>query len=396
MNLQHRNPRLTRALLGAVLSGMWLGASAASFDCAKARSKSERLICGDPKLSALDDQLAALASAGKKRADSPRAYQRALDAAWSVRQKCEDIACVEGWYARRIDALSNEETKPDGPAQASPVKEQPAARSIGERPVVPAKAPVPAPRGDALPATPAPAAPAIRVEAPRPPIPAARPEPKAEPKVETKAEIKAETKVETPVATTAPAPAKRAPEPSPNISSTPRAPAMAPFKGPPEPNVSPGAQLLVIGEELGFNIPLTRQEFLDRFNATGAECGVSQHLPSHKALSPSAQSDCWTGRECPAPSAGLSCKVLRTAYDGSGRIVLFTTTLNGHDANGARDMSKVLKKFAEFGSSEVSTREGADGRVLSSTGSLGLFRLDAVVTGAEGGKQGGVFTIATK
>jgi len=56
------NKLVKRALFGAILSAACLSASAASFDCAKARSKSERLICGDPQLSALDDRLAALAA----------------------------------------------------------------------------------------------------------------------------------------------------------------------------------------------------------------------------------------------------------------------------------------------------------------------------------------------
>ncbi len=277
LKLQFGNRLSLRALVGAAMFVSCLGASAASFDCSKARSKSERLVCGDPRLSALDERLAALAAAGKKRAVSPRAYQRALDAAWEVRQKCDDIACVESWYAQRIAALS---------------------------------------------------------------LPEAEPVP---------------------------------------------------------PNVSPGAQLLVIGGELGFDIPLTRQEFLDRYAESGAECGISQHLPSLKALAPSAQSDCWSGTQCPTPAPGLSCQVLRTAYDGTGRIVLFTSTLNAADGNraeGARDMGKVVGKFAELGGGETGSMDVGEGRALSLTRSLGKFTLAVDVKAADGGKLVGTFSVA--
>ena len=374
-DLLHRNTNAKRALLGAVLSATCLSTSAASFDCAKARSKSERLICGDAKLSALDNRLAALAAAGKKRAASPRAYQRALDAAWSVRQKCDDIACVESWYAGRIEALGNADPGPDTLAEKPPAKEQLVAPAIPARPAVVAEAtaPAPQPRESASPAAPAAVASAPKVEA----LQSAAPAPTVK-------------------ATGAAAPATKAAPPVP----APRRAAVPPvIEGPAKPNVSPGAQLLVIGDELGFNIPLTRKDFLDRYDASGGQCGVSQHLSSLKALSRSVESDCWTGSECPAPAAGLSCKILRTAYDNTGRIVLFMTTLSTVDANraeGVRHMGKVVDKFAEFGGSETRTRDVKNGRLLSSTGSLGQFKLEAEVTTAEGGKQVGTFSVSTK
>lgn len=291
--LQPPDKLVRRALLGAVLAATCLSASAASFDCTKARSKSERLVCGDPRLSALDDRLAALAAAGKQRATSPRAYQRALDAAWSVRQKCEDIVCVESWYAQRIAELSN---------------------------------------GEAEPVTP--------------------------------------------------------------VETTPKLSAAAATK---KPNVSPGAELLVIGAELGFDIPLTRQDFLDRYDASGGECGVSGHLQGLKALSRAAQSDCWTGEQCPAPAAGLRCQVLRTAYDSTGRIVLFTTTLSTVDANraeGARDMGKIVGKFAEVGGGETRRGDVEDGRALSLSGIVGQYKLAVEVAVADGAKLVGTFSVA--
>ena len=312
------------ALLGAALALTSLSASAASFDCAKARSKSERLICGDAHLSALDDTPAALAAAGKKRADSPRAYQRALDEAWLVRQKCEDIACVESWYARRIQALAA--AQPDDVAAV------------------------------------------------------AKPAPK-------------QASAAAPAASGQPGP-ERAPE---TASTPPRAASPPVASGATKPNVTPGAQLLVIGDELGFKVPLTRKEFLERYQASGGQCGVSQHLPSLKALSRSVESDCWTKDECPAPAAGLSCKVLRTAYDSEGRIVLFTTTLGTVEASraaGMRELGKVVDKFAELGGSATRTKGDGKGRTLSASGTQGQFRLEAEVVAVDEGKQVGTFSVA--
>jgi len=51
-------PRLAAALLGLVLIAFALPAGAASFDCAKARTKVETLICADPQLSRQDSELA--------------------------------------------------------------------------------------------------------------------------------------------------------------------------------------------------------------------------------------------------------------------------------------------------------------------------------------------------
>lgn len=316
------------ALLGGVLALASINVSAASFDCAKARSKSERLICGDPHLSALDDTLAALAAAGKKRAASPRAYQRALDEEWLVRQKCEDIACVEGWYARRIQALAAGQ-----PEAATPVA------AVARLPAKQAGVVAPAPAQDSV---------------------------------------------------------DRAPQAPP---TPPRAASPTVVSAPAKPNVTPGAQLLVIGDELGFNVPLTRKEFLERYQASGGQCGVSQHLPSLKALSRSVESDCWTGDQCPTPGAGLSCKILRTAYDSEGRIVLFTTTIATVDADraaGMRQLGKVVDKFAELGGSTTRTKGEGKGRTLSASGSQGQFKLEAEVIAVEEGKPVGTFSVASK
>ena len=50
--------RLVAALAGLLLIAVAGPASAASFDCGKARTKVEKLICADPQLSRQDSDLA--------------------------------------------------------------------------------------------------------------------------------------------------------------------------------------------------------------------------------------------------------------------------------------------------------------------------------------------------
>ncbi|MFC4765456.1 lysozyme inhibitor LprI family protein [Dyella koreensis] len=85
---------------------------AASFDCKKAASATEKMICADGSLSSLDDKL-------------QKGYQTALDAVKpSVKQKlvteqrnwikyvrdiCTDVSCLSKAYLARIDLLSKTE-----------------------------------------------------------------------------------------------------------------------------------------------------------------------------------------------------------------------------------------------------------------------------------------------
>lgn len=338
---------------------------AVSFDCSKARSKSERLICGDPQLSAMDDQLAALARAGKQRSPKPRQYQRMLDEAWLVRQNCQDIACVELWYRQRLAVLSH------GGAGADPRAEAPAATAKAQSAPPPiAKAPSLAQAKPA--AIPAPAAaPALEWPPPVKPAPAAAP---------AAAAAKAPPVPERP--------AKVAVAPQPTMAKSARE----------LQNVTPGAPLQVIGSELGFDIPLTKDEFLDRYGESGGECGASKNLASLKAQSASAVSDCWSGANCPAPTDDLRCKVVRTAYDGSGRLVLFSATFNtaGEKTAGARALRKIARKFSALAGSEPTLKHDGDAAALSASGSQGLVTFSADITAADGKPQVGVFSVAIK
>lgn len=135
--------RWKRAVFGALVLLTCISASSASFDCSKAHSTSERPICSDPKLSAMDVRLARLAAEGKKRAPSRRNFQRELDAAWQVRQRCDNAACVELWYLKRIAVLSGAQTVPAAPTEAPPSASAADPRPAAKRPVAPPAAVAP-------------------------------------------------------------------------------------------------------------------------------------------------------------------------------------------------------------------------------------------------------------
>ena len=70
----------------------------ASFDCAKASSTTEKLICGDETISALDEQLAAsYKSALEKSSDKDALKKTQLD--WLKQQRaCKDKTCLSQAY----------------------------------------------------------------------------------------------------------------------------------------------------------------------------------------------------------------------------------------------------------------------------------------------------------
>jgi uncharacterized protein len=82
-------------------------AHAASFDCAKAATPVEKLVCSNPALSRTDEELAkayrsALASSGDKTRlrDEQRLWIRA------TRDRCPDVSCLSNAYAARIAELT--------------------------------------------------------------------------------------------------------------------------------------------------------------------------------------------------------------------------------------------------------------------------------------------------
>ncbi len=93
----------------ALLAALAAESSAASFDCGKANSRIDKIICSDENLSRLDDTLA---TEYKKtlsltaHPDKAKLEQRA----WvKSRNACADRACVEQAYRARIEALRSQQ-----------------------------------------------------------------------------------------------------------------------------------------------------------------------------------------------------------------------------------------------------------------------------------------------
>lgn len=101
-----------------------------SFNCAQARSVTEKLICDDEELARADRELGALHQRAREASADPRAFQRNSDAEWARREAtCRDRECLRRWYAERRDQLSAQAstpaaTKPAAPAPAASQRPQ--------------------------------------------------------------------------------------------------------------------------------------------------------------------------------------------------------------------------------------------------------------------------------
>ena len=84
-----------------------------SFDCGKARSTTEKLICQDDELAQADRDLGRLHARAKEAAPDRRAFQRRSDEAWIRREAtCSDRECLRRWYAQRRGELQAESDDP--------------------------------------------------------------------------------------------------------------------------------------------------------------------------------------------------------------------------------------------------------------------------------------------
>jgi len=101
------NVRLTVAasLLGSLLAGA-PPARAASFDCAKAKTPVEKMICSDAALSELDGRLASAYRRALGLASNPEPL-KVEQRSWltNERSKCADVACLKRSYQQRLTAL---------------------------------------------------------------------------------------------------------------------------------------------------------------------------------------------------------------------------------------------------------------------------------------------------
>ena len=115
--MQDRLIRITRLVLLTATCAAGVPAVAASFDCASAVGRIEKLICADAELSRLDDMLAAdyrqaLAQAALSQAAlSDQVYPedeqiRRQQRAWlSRRNGCQERPCIYQAYVARIGQL---------------------------------------------------------------------------------------------------------------------------------------------------------------------------------------------------------------------------------------------------------------------------------------------------
>lgn len=98
----HRQICVVLALLGTLGS-----ASAASFDCNKARGHIEKTICADPELSELDEHLGRYYEGARMTLQGSEACFKTDQMQWlkSVRNACGDNACLKTAYLNRLGEL---------------------------------------------------------------------------------------------------------------------------------------------------------------------------------------------------------------------------------------------------------------------------------------------------
>ena len=92
------------ALAGLALAG---NAHAASFDCTKAQSKVEHLVCDNPELSKLDDDLNAAYSNVLKNDGSATSIRTEQKKWLKERNACLDAACLSSSYSQQIAFLKS-------------------------------------------------------------------------------------------------------------------------------------------------------------------------------------------------------------------------------------------------------------------------------------------------
>ncbi|MEJ8834966.1 lysozyme inhibitor LprI family protein [Ramlibacter sp. AN1133] len=121
-----------------------------SFDCARAHSATERLICADEDLARQDRELGRLHQRAREAAADPRAFQRESDAKWQQREDtCRDRECLQRWYAQRraeLDTAAAAAPRPSrreraAAAEPSQRPQRAAAPEPAERPVAAEPAP---------------------------------------------------------------------------------------------------------------------------------------------------------------------------------------------------------------------------------------------------------------
>jgi uncharacterized protein len=100
-------------------------AFAVSFDCSKASTFQEKMICADSTLSNLDDKLAQtykfVSSRAVKAAEMQKEQKEWLR---NVRNKCTSQLCLVNAYQHRIDALAPQQVQTEQPKLHCPASEE--------------------------------------------------------------------------------------------------------------------------------------------------------------------------------------------------------------------------------------------------------------------------------
>lgn len=97
----------------AVLTTLLSTAQAVSFDCQKAKTFTEKAICQNPELSALDDELGSLYQAATVDNKDVKALKKQEDKWLKQRDTCQTVDCVKKAYQQRITALSKINNNPN-------------------------------------------------------------------------------------------------------------------------------------------------------------------------------------------------------------------------------------------------------------------------------------------
>lgn len=108
---------------------------AASFDCGKAQTKVEHLICDNAEISKLDEELSVAYKAALKNTSKVEAIKQAQKQWMKERNGCADAACVKRAYETRLASLR--------PATSAPVTSAADANNTGQtRDAAPAAVPI--------------------------------------------------------------------------------------------------------------------------------------------------------------------------------------------------------------------------------------------------------------
>ena len=118
-------------------------AFSASFNCSRAGSVAEKLVCNDAELSALDDQLGKTYRLAKGKAADRRAFNVQSDGFWRWREaNCRDRDCLLDWYRQRQAML--DATLRGGDAPPTTLISMPAPALNNKQPALTASAALPA------------------------------------------------------------------------------------------------------------------------------------------------------------------------------------------------------------------------------------------------------------